>query len=89
MPEKKFEEAMKRLEEIVQSLDSGDLPLEDSLKMFEEGMKLVDFCNKKLEEAERKVSLLIKEDKGQLREQRFEPDEKGEAERGSEGLFKP
>ena len=75
MPEKKFEEAMQRLEEIVQSLDSGDLPLEESLKIFEEGMKLVGFCNSKLDEAEKKVSLLIKESDGQLKEQPFEKDE--------------
>ncbi len=75
MPEKKFEEAMQRLEEIVQSLDSGDLPLEESLKIFEEGMKLVGFCNSKLDEAEKKVSLLIKESDGQLKEKPFEEDE--------------
>ena len=75
MPEKKFEEAMQRLEEIVQSLDSGDLPLEESLKIFEEGMKLVGFCNSKLDEAEKKVSLLIKESDGQLKEKPFDEDE--------------
>ena len=75
MPEKKFEEAMQRLEEIVQSLDSGDLPLEESLKIFEEGMKIVGFCNSKLDEAEKKVSLLIKESDGQLKEQPFDKDE--------------
>jgi len=79
MPEKKFEEAMQRLEEIVQSLDSGDLPLEESLKIFEEGMKLVGFCNSKLDEAEKKVSLLIKESDGQLKEQPFEDGEEGES----------
>jgi len=75
MPEKKFEEAMQRLEEIVQSLDSGDLPLEESLKIFEEGMKLVGFCNSKLDEAEKKVSLLVKESDGQLKEKPFDEDE--------------
>ena len=75
MPEKKFEEAMQRLEEIVQSLDNGDLPLEESLKIFEEGMKIVGFCNSKLDEAEKKVSLLIKESDGQLKEQPFDKDE--------------
>lgn len=79
MPEKKFEDAMKRLEEIVQSLDSGDLPLEDSIKTFEEGMKLVGFCNTKLDEAEKKVSLLIKESNGQLKEQPFVEDERVES----------
>lgn len=79
MPEKKFEEAMKRLEEIVQSLDRGNLTLEDSLKIFEEGMKLVGFCNSKLDEAEKKVSLLIKESDGRLRERPFEEGERGES----------
>jgi exodeoxyribonuclease VII small subunit len=79
MPEKKFEEAMQRLEEIVQSLESGDLPLEESLKIFEEGMKLVGYCNSKLDEAEKKVSLLIKESDGQLKEQPFDEDEEGES----------
>jgi exodeoxyribonuclease VII small subunit len=61
MVERKFEQAMKRLEEIVQSLESAELPLEDSLSIFEEGMKLARFCSKKLEEAEQKVTLLVKE----------------------------
>ena len=64
MAGKKFEEAMQRLEEIVQGLDSGELSLEDSLKAFEEGMKLVKFCSNKLEEAEQKVSILVKENSG-------------------------
>ena len=76
MSEKKFEEAMKRLENIVESLERGDLSLEDSLKSFEEGMKLLQFCSKKLEEAEQKVTLLIKESGGKLAQQPFEVDEK-------------
>ena len=54
MAEKKFEEAMRQLGEIVQALESDDLPLEDALKDFEKGMELVKFCSEKLEEAERK-----------------------------------
>ena len=61
MAEKKFEKAMERLEEIVESLEGGELSLEDSLKIFEEGMKLTQFCSHKLEEAEKKVSLLVRE----------------------------
>jgi exodeoxyribonuclease VII small subunit len=76
MAEKKFEEAMKRLEDIVQSLESGDLALEDSLGIFEEGMKLVSFCSKKLEEAEQKVTLLVKESNGQYTQQSLEMEEK-------------
>ena len=57
MAEKKFEDAMQRLEEIVQGLEQGDLPLGDSLKVFEEGMELAKFCSRELESAEKKVSL--------------------------------
>jgi exodeoxyribonuclease VII small subunit len=70
--EKKFEEAMQRLEEIVQGLEQGDLPLGDSLKVFEEGMKLAKFCSKELESAEKKVSLLVKESGGKYSEAPFE-----------------
>ena len=63
--EKDFESAMKRLEQIVQMLENGNLPLEESLKVFEEGMKLVKFCSSKLEEAERKVSILLQESNGE------------------------
>ena len=72
MAEKKFEDAMKRLEEIVQSLESGDQSLEASLAFFEEGMKLVGFCSKKLEEAEQKVTVLIKESEGKYIQKAFE-----------------
>jgi exodeoxyribonuclease VII small subunit len=74
--EKKFEEAMERLEHIVESLESGDLSLEKSLEMFEEGMKLVNFCSKKLEEAEQKVTLLIKDQNGRYSQQPFDAGQK-------------
>ena len=74
MAEKKFEEAMQRLEEIVQGLEQGDLPLGDSLKVFEEGMELARFCSKELESAEKKVSLLVKESGGKYSEIPFEAD---------------
>jgi len=72
MAEKKFEEAMERLEEIVQGLEGGDLSLSDSLKVFEEGMNLARFCSKELEAAEKKVTLLVKESGGRLSEAPFE-----------------
>ena len=75
MAEKKFEEAMERLEGIVQTLEQGELPLEDSLKAFEEGMKLAKFCSKKLEEAEKKVTLLVQESNGKYSRIPFEPEE--------------
>lgn len=64
MEERNFEDAMKRLEEIVQMLENGNLPLEESLKIFEEGMKLIKFCSNKLEEAEKKVTILVQESGG-------------------------
>ena len=76
MAEKKFEKSMQRLEEIVLSLEGGELPLEDSLKVFEEGMKLVKFCSDKLEEAEQKVTLLVKESGGKQTEVPFKLEEK-------------
>jgi exodeoxyribonuclease VII small subunit len=76
MTEKKFEEAMERLENIVERLESGDLSLEESLKIFEEGMNLVNFCSKKLEEAEQKVTMLIKDQNGKYSHQPFEVREK-------------
>jgi exodeoxyribonuclease VII small subunit len=64
MAAKKFEEAMERLEQIVRDLEEGDLTLEASLKAFEEGMALIKFCSDKLEEAEKKVTLLIRDSGG-------------------------
>jgi exodeoxyribonuclease VII small subunit len=72
MAEKKFEDAMERLEEIVESLESGDLPLEESLKVFKEGMALVKFCSRKLEEAEKKVTVLVEESGGKYAEVPFD-----------------
>ncbi len=55
MSEITFESAMKRLDEITTLLESGKMPLADSMKLFEEGTKLADFCNKQLDEAELKI----------------------------------
>ena len=59
--EKKFESAVGELEEIVSKLESEDLPLEDSLDLFEKGIKLSKLCSKKLAEAEKKVDKLLTE----------------------------
>ena len=55
----KFEEALKKLEKSVEQLESGDLPLEKALEVFENGIKMSRVCSKKLEEAEQKVELLL------------------------------
>ena len=75
MAEKKFEAALTRLEEIVQELEQGDLPLEQSLKLFEEGIKLSRICNKRLEDAERRVEILLKDKAGNMVAQPFEEEE--------------
>jgi exodeoxyribonuclease VII small subunit len=75
MAEKKFEASLERLEEIVKKLETGDLPLEQSLKLFEEGVKLARACNKRLEEAERKVEVLLKDRAGNLTAEPFEEEE--------------
>ena len=57
----KFEECIQRLEKIVQELEQGDVPLEKSLTLFEEGIRLSGSCRKELEEAEGKVEILLKQ----------------------------
>lgn len=63
----KFEEAMARLETIVSELEKGDLPLDESLKIFEEGIRLSKTCLKMLDDAERKVEILIQDKDGKKR----------------------
>lgn len=65
-PEPTFEDAVKRLEEILEKMNSGDLPLDDSLKLFEEANTLVTSCQKRLTAAEQKVEKLIKSRQGEL-----------------------
>jgi exodeoxyribonuclease VII small subunit len=63
---KNFEGALAELEEVVEQLESGDLPLDDSLAAFEKGVGLVKFCNQKLNEVEKRVELLLKDKDGRL-----------------------
>ena len=69
----KFETSLKRLEEVVKRLEDGDIPLEDALKAFEEGVKHASICSRKLNEAEKRVELLLKQDDGSFRTQPFKP----------------
>ena len=71
---KSFEEQMENLEKIVGELEKGELNLDDSVAKFEEGMKISKECNKILEEAEKKITILINED-GELKEEKFETEE--------------
>ena len=67
----KFEDCLQRLEKIVQELEKGDVPLEKSLTLFEEGMQLSNSCRKELEDAEGKVEILLKSN-GKLRAEPFD-----------------
>jgi exodeoxyribonuclease VII small subunit len=66
-----FEESLKKLEGIVAQLERGDLPLEDSIRMFEEGVRLSAQCKQELENAESKVEILLKQRDGSLKPEPF------------------
>jgi exodeoxyribonuclease VII small subunit len=68
-----FEDSLKKLEAIVDKLEKGDLSLEDSIKLFEEGVGLSAVCKKELEEAEGKVQMLVKQRDGSLKTEPFPP----------------
>ena len=67
-----FEKAFQDLEKIVQRLESEELPLDESLQLFEEGIRLSRFCNQKLEEVEKKIELILADAKGQPVTEPFE-----------------
>jgi exodeoxyribonuclease VII small subunit len=71
-----FEQAMQQLEQIVQEMESGKLTLESALAKFEEGIKLSRFCSKKLEETEKKITLLIENADGSVTETPLDADAK-------------
>ncbi len=66
-----FEETMKELEEVVQKLETGELNLDDSIKEFEKGMELSKNASKYLEEAEKKITILVQDKDGELKEEEF------------------
>ncbi len=70
--EKAFEEALKELEEIVNRLEQGDLPLEEALQLFEQGVKLSRVCHTRLDEAQKRVEILLKDEAGKMTSQPFE-----------------
>jgi exodeoxyribonuclease VII small subunit len=74
MAKQTFEKAMEQLEEIVQELESVDLPLEKAIRRFEEGVQLAKFCSGKLDETEKRINILLKDQKNQVVEQPFMPD---------------
>ncbi len=80
MAKKTFEKALSELEKIVEKLENPDVALDEALVFFEEGIKLSRFCAEKLEEAESRVNILLKDSKGEFYEKPFEEEE------GQDGL---
>jgi exodeoxyribonuclease VII small subunit len=75
MAAEKFETSLKKLEDAVTRLESGELSLDDSLKVFEEGVKHAAICSRKLNEAETRVELLLKQRDGSFIREEFVNDE--------------
>lgn len=75
MAVEKFELSLKKLEDAVNRLESGELSLDDSLKVFEEGVKHASICSRKLNEAQKKVELLLKRKDGSFYKEEFQPDD--------------
>lgn len=82
-----FEKSFQQLEKIVQRLESEELPLDESLQLFEEGIRLSRFCHQRLEEVEKKIELILADAKGQPVTEPFEdaPDPDDVDEHGAEG----
>ncbi len=66
-----FEQTMENLEKIVQELEKGDLNLDDSIAKFEEGIKLSKSISKYLEDAEKKITILVNDEEGNIKEEEF------------------
>jgi len=73
MPKERFEDALNKLEKVVSQLEEGDISLEESLKLFEEGIRLSRICNQKLDEVEKRVEILIKGKDGTIKTKPFAP----------------
>ena len=75
--ELKFEEALEKLGKIVEDLEGGELSLEESMKRYEEGIRLSKLCSKRLEEAKKKVELLLKSEDGKFLTKSLDEEEVG------------
>ena len=76
--EKTFEDDLKELEEIARNLETGELNLDEAIKEFEKGMKLSKECTKKLDLAEKKINMLIQDENGEVKEEKFDSEEKSD-----------
>jgi len=75
LPEENFENAMQRLEAIVAAMESDELPLEELIVRYEEGIRLVQLCETKLKAAEKKIEIITRKAQGKVELAPFEPDE--------------
>jgi exodeoxyribonuclease VII small subunit len=75
MKEKNFEEALERLEKIVEDLEKGELSLNESLKLFEEGISLSRYLREELDKAEKKIEILLKKEGGEIEKEPFQFEE--------------
>jgi len=69
MAKQTYEKALKNLEDIVKEIESGDLPLEQAIRKFEEGIRLSKFCSQLLDETEQKITILLKDSDGNISEE--------------------
>lgn len=72
---KKFEKSIEELREIIEKLESGNIPLDDSLSLFEKGVKILNSANKKLSQMEKKVEILIEDSDGKIKREDFDSSE--------------
>ncbi|MCH7928417.1 MAG: exodeoxyribonuclease VII small subunit [Candidatus Dadabacteria bacterium] len=72
---KKFEKSIDELREIIEKLESGNIPLDDSLSLFEKGVKILNSANKKLSQMEKKVEILIESSNGKIKKEDFDTKE--------------
>lgn len=86
MEKKPFEKSIQELENIVKDLESADLPLEKALKKFEQGIKISKDCSAKLDEAEKKITVLLKNANGDETEKSFLPNDDDDGDNGSEDV---
>lgn len=75
MKEQSFEKALEELENIVEKLEEGKLPLDESLAYFEKGVKLARFLRGELDKAEKKIEILLKDEKGEMKAEAFDMEE--------------
>ncbi len=89
MSEKSFEKSLAELEEIVEKMEEGGLSLNESLSLFEKGVKLARFLRDELDKAEKKIAILLKDEKGEIKEEPFSLSDEDEETEDSESEENP